>query len=171
MEMEYPDKYTCPITMDLMIDPVKASDNKIYEKDAIIDWLKKNKESPITREILKNDLIFLPELKDEINTFRNKFNINTRPYSPKNSFSDIEESESESENEHSNLRHFGCMYCSYPVEFSNDITDINCTYCLKKYILLQCKDCYYGHIILKKRRGNFYCINCNAINIFYTSKN
>ena len=41
MDEEYPDKYLCPITLDLMLDPVKASDNKIYDKIAIIDWLKK----------------------------------------------------------------------------------------------------------------------------------
>lgn len=170
MEIEYPDKYICPITIDLMIDPVKASDNKIYEKDAIIDWLKKNKESPITREILKNELILLPELKDEINTFRNNFNINTRPYSPKNN-SDVEESYSESEENISHLNNFNCYFCSNNVVINEDISDIKCSYCLKKYLLIQCKDCHYGHIILKKRRGNFHCNNCYAINIFYISNN
>ena len=27
---EYPPDYTCPITMDLMLNPVKASDGYIY---------------------------------------------------------------------------------------------------------------------------------------------
>ena len=37
MDVDYPEHYICPITLDLMIEPVKASDNNIYDKAAIID--------------------------------------------------------------------------------------------------------------------------------------
>ena len=50
MEDEYPSDYVCPITMDLMLEPVKASDGYIYEKAAIIDWYKKNKTIIISDE-------------------------------------------------------------------------------------------------------------------------
>ena len=45
MEDNYPEKYTCPILMDLMIEPVLASDGIPYDKVAIIDWYNKNKTS------------------------------------------------------------------------------------------------------------------------------
>lgn len=38
----------CPITHQLLIDPVVAEDGKVYERTAIEDWLEKNKRSPIT---------------------------------------------------------------------------------------------------------------------------
>ena len=166
MEVECPDKYLCPITMDLMIEPVKASDNKIYEKDAITDWLKKNNESPITREILSKNLIIQDELKDEIEIYRKKFNLKTKPYSPKN----VEENFEDNVSEENNILEFDCVYCNYPVEICQDISNINCNYCLGKYLLIQCKDCNYSHVILKKRRGNFYCRNCTALNVFYHTR-
>ena len=43
---------TCLITHEIMIDPVIASDGHTYERSAIIQWMKDNTTSPITREIL-----------------------------------------------------------------------------------------------------------------------
>ena len=43
-------KYLCPLTDELMRDPVIAFDGKCYEKEAIIDYIRKNKQSPITKE-------------------------------------------------------------------------------------------------------------------------
>ena len=46
---EYPPDYTCPITMDLMLHPVKASDGYTYEKNAIKFFgnIKNNSTLPI----------------------------------------------------------------------------------------------------------------------------
>ena len=82
MEDEYPEDYTCPITMDLMIYPVKASDGYIYEKEAIIDWYKKNKNSPFTREALSSEFIAQNELKEHIQTFIKENNIVIKKYIP-----------------------------------------------------------------------------------------
>ena len=43
-------KYICPLTNKCMINPVMAFDGYCYEKEAIIDYIKKNKESPMTKE-------------------------------------------------------------------------------------------------------------------------
>ena len=40
---------TCPITLELMVDPVLADDDEIYERSAILAHLKTDKKSPIVR--------------------------------------------------------------------------------------------------------------------------
>lgn len=48
---------TCPITGDVMVDPVQGSDGQTYEKTAILEALKYKQESPITRQpMTENDL-------------------------------------------------------------------------------------------------------------------
>ena len=104
MENNYPDKYICPITLDLMLDPVKASDNKVYEKKAIIKWYKCNKFSPITREELTPEFILQQELKTEIYQFIEDFNIKVNPYNLKNK----------------KYVNFNCIKCYQELEFEND---------------------------------------------------
>ena len=41
---------TCPITQDVMRDPVQGKDGQTYERSAIIATLNIKQESPITRE-------------------------------------------------------------------------------------------------------------------------
>ena len=43
---------TCPITHDIMTDPVQGSDGKTYERQAIIRWLQSHGTSPETRAIM-----------------------------------------------------------------------------------------------------------------------
>ena len=55
-----PDEYKCPITLELMRNPVICSDGRTYEKHAIIEILNKPEpKSPITRQTL-NDKIMIP---------------------------------------------------------------------------------------------------------------
>jgi len=49
---EFADYLYCPITQQIMFDPVTTSDGFTYEARAISKWLKKNMTSPITREEL-----------------------------------------------------------------------------------------------------------------------
>jgi hypothetical protein len=45
---------TCPITLELFIDPVLASDGHTYERSAIIEWIKHHHgTSPMTRQTVK----------------------------------------------------------------------------------------------------------------------
>ncbi len=55
MEQYIEDTLECPITHQIFLDPVFAEDGHVYERNAILNWLKKKKESPVTRKpITKN---------------------------------------------------------------------------------------------------------------------
>jgi serine/threonine protein kinase len=47
-----PDGFLCPITQDVMKDPVMLIDGHSYERKSIMDWLKRHKRSPLTNEEL-----------------------------------------------------------------------------------------------------------------------
>jgi hypothetical protein len=42
----------CPITQDVMREPVIDKEGYTYEKSAILEWLKTNNKSPITRNVI-----------------------------------------------------------------------------------------------------------------------
>jgi len=45
---------TCPITLELFVDPVLADDGYTYERSAIVEWIKNhNATSPMTRQPIK----------------------------------------------------------------------------------------------------------------------
>ena len=51
---------TCPITLELFVDPVLADDGHTYERSAIVEWVKYHHgTSPMTRQAIK-----IKELKD-----------------------------------------------------------------------------------------------------------
>ena len=54
---EPPKSYSCPITCELMADPVSCADGHTYERAAITAWLKANDTSPVTNTTLPH--IFL----------------------------------------------------------------------------------------------------------------
>ncbi|CAG9319863.1 unnamed protein product [Blepharisma stoltei] len=55
IEENIPDCFLCPITQELMQDPVIAADGHTYERKAIKRWLKTgNRRSPLTNESLTN---------------------------------------------------------------------------------------------------------------------
>jgi hypothetical protein len=57
--MEVPDAYMCPITQELMRDPVIAQDGFSYEREAITKWFSVGrKTSPITNSALECTYIF-----------------------------------------------------------------------------------------------------------------
>ena len=49
---------TCPITLRVFRDPVKATDGHTYEREAIVRWIKDHGTSPLTRQVLDvNELV------------------------------------------------------------------------------------------------------------------
>jgi predicted GTPase len=54
--VERPSEHLCPITLDIMKDPVVASDGFTYERDEIARWIAAVGTSPMTRESLSCDL-------------------------------------------------------------------------------------------------------------------
>lgn len=47
--MSYPSEFMCPISMDIMTDPVIGNDGHTYERTAITEWLSTHNVSPLTR--------------------------------------------------------------------------------------------------------------------------
>ncbi|BFZ22696.1 hypothetical protein BsWGS_25735 [Bradybaena similaris] len=47
-----PDEFLCPITHELMRDPVIASDGYTYDRQAIVSWITKEHRSPMTNVLL-----------------------------------------------------------------------------------------------------------------------
>ena len=43
-----PDAFLCPLTLDLMLDPVVTSDGQTYERGSIEQWLAQSSTSPLT---------------------------------------------------------------------------------------------------------------------------
>ncbi len=54
---EPPHEFSCPITMEVMMDPVLASDKLSYERHAIERWLKSSCRSPLTNCPLPSKLL------------------------------------------------------------------------------------------------------------------
>ena len=57
-EVLIPNEFLCPITHELMNDPVCASDGFTYERKAIEEWLTKKKTSPIMNVPIKNTHVY-----------------------------------------------------------------------------------------------------------------
>ena len=47
-----PDDLQCPISQELMRDPVVAADGRTYERAQIAEWIKSHNTSPMTNERL-----------------------------------------------------------------------------------------------------------------------
>ena len=68
-----PDDFYCPITGDLMENPVSEPSGHTYERESILTWLSSKKESPITRQPLdESQLTENIAMKRSIESIREK---------------------------------------------------------------------------------------------------
>jgi hypothetical protein len=51
------DEVVCPITRQLLVDPVMARDGKVYERGSIETWLKKHERSPMNGNHMEATLV------------------------------------------------------------------------------------------------------------------
>ena len=58
---EVPDDYICPITAEIMTDPVTTADGFTYEREAITEWLRTKDTSPNTGAKLESKTL-IPNL-------------------------------------------------------------------------------------------------------------
>ena len=74
-EEEFDEEFgICPITQEYMKHPVLCPSGNYYEKSAILNWLKKNKSEPLTRQHLTADMLKEDEeFKKKIIEYRKKF--------------------------------------------------------------------------------------------------
>ena len=54
---ELPEEVLCPITTELMVDPVFTADGHTYERKSIELWLTKKRTSPLTGEPLAHTFL------------------------------------------------------------------------------------------------------------------
>lgn len=53
----HPESFLCPITQEMMKDPVIAADGYTYERNAIQDWLQQQNRSPMTNQPLEHKML------------------------------------------------------------------------------------------------------------------
>jgi len=73
--IETPDEYMCPITLNLMSDPVICADGFSYERSAIERWFQKNDTSPKTTNHIPRDLIPNTNLRKLIEAWKSNDGI------------------------------------------------------------------------------------------------
>lgn len=76
-KIQPPEDFVCPITQQLMIDPVQASDGHTYEREAIRKWFEKNSTSPMRNHLPNKDLVSNLFAKKIINHYLEQSNICT----------------------------------------------------------------------------------------------
>lgn len=66
---DIPDEFLCPITTEVMEEPVVAMDGHTYEKRAIESWYAQHKTSPVTREAVDTTLIPNRSMQSQISSW------------------------------------------------------------------------------------------------------
>ncbi len=59
IECEIPDGFLCPITQEVMLDPVVAADGQSYQRESITEWLRRGKrKSPLNGSNLSSTILY-----------------------------------------------------------------------------------------------------------------
>lgn len=76
-ELQVPEDFICPITYEIMTDPVMCEDGFSYERSAIEEWFSKDKNtSPMTNSVLTSTALFENDkLKREIDNYLKKLDF------------------------------------------------------------------------------------------------
>ena len=74
--MEPPDDFLCPMSHAIMDDPVVAADGHTYERGMIVEWLRREGTSPMTRARMPADVRRNITLKRMIDAWKDE---STRP--------------------------------------------------------------------------------------------
>ena len=78
VNVDFPESFVCPITYDLMADPVVAPDGNSYERFAIEQWLQQHATSPISRQPMQSgQLIPNRSLKDAIEEWQHRHTVHS----------------------------------------------------------------------------------------------
>eukprot|EP00977_Amphora_coffeiformis_P027176 scaffold34593_cov179-Amphora_coffeaeformis.AAC.14 len=71
-----PEEYICPLTLDVMAEPLLSREGHNYEREAILNWVSENGTSPLTREPLRpSQLVLNRALKFRIQFFLRQHRI------------------------------------------------------------------------------------------------
>ena len=73
MEENVPPRFTCEITMNLMINPVKLPNGSIVDRNSIARHLLSSHTNPFTKEPLTiEEVVEVPNLKQEISLYKSE---------------------------------------------------------------------------------------------------
>lgn len=74
--LEIPDEYICPLTLELMLDPVMSKYGNSYERSAILQWVARRNSCPLTRRPLHlSDIVTNHHLRSQIRKFQKDNNL------------------------------------------------------------------------------------------------
>ena len=92
----FPESYYCPLTHEVMHDPVVDKEGNSFERSAITEWLRTNATSPITRaKMTANDLAPNRALKEAIEEKKGSGGSGAGASVPDCSSSDVSETASD----------------------------------------------------------------------------
>lgn len=76
-EIDVPEDFICPITHEIMTDPVLCEDGFSYERAAILEWFGKDRNtSPMTNSVLTSTELFENnKMKKEIEKYLMKLDV------------------------------------------------------------------------------------------------
>jgi len=75
-QMHIPQDFLCPISNQIMDEPVMAADGRIYDRMSMENWLKRSNSSPIFGTPLKHKMLMpYNELKGRINFWKMQQNM------------------------------------------------------------------------------------------------
>ncbi len=104
----------CPITQDVMREPVIDKEGNTYEKSAILEWLKTNNKSPITRNVISaSELIPNRALIQSSSTSNNNSQDNISKCSKCNKDLKISNYKGNKEPLCFNSRDWACKHCTF----------------------------------------------------------
>lgn len=118
-----PRSFYCPLTMEVMVDPVIDAEGNTYERKALLQWLSHYGVSPVSRQPLNSNLV-VPNfaLRDTIHEVMGAAWVNQRTEEVRHQYS----SEMEDTSEHSNCefsqssKYRGRMQC-YLTKLSKEV--------------------------------------------------
>jgi hypothetical protein len=104
----------CPITQDVMKEPVIDKEGNTYEKSAILEWLKTNNKSPITRNVISaSELIPNRALIQSTSTTNNNSQENISKCSKCNKTMKVSNYKGTKEPLCFNCRDWACKHCTF----------------------------------------------------------
>jgi hypothetical protein len=60
IDCKIPTEMICPISSDIMRDPVMCADGHTYERNTITEWVKRKATSPLTNQPLGEPVMLIP---------------------------------------------------------------------------------------------------------------
>jgi len=116
----------CPITQEIMFDPVSTPDGNTYERTAIIEWLNKHNTEPLTRKPLNiSQLIPNRALKELYNQINNTIIINNTTTDINNTTTDINNTTTDINNTTTDINNTTTDINNLSTDINNLTTDIN----------------------------------------------